>query len=137
MKKTQKKTNLSLKRILIPVLFVFVVAVRCGRCARYAPTQGCTMVTDPRDSCCLAPFCQPVLPPTAAPNHNPDHPATPSPIRVPIPTAIPGVIVGNSVNNPNTNNPNNESEYPVKVTSRRVAGWVSDVGNSVNNQQRE
>ncbi|KAK7115067.1 hypothetical protein V1264_001009 [Littorina saxatilis] len=83
---------------------------RCDqRCPRYDPTPGCTMMTDPRDSCCLAPFCQPRLPPTAAPNQNPNQVATPSPHQVPIPTAIPGTVVGNSVGKPNTNNPNHEN----------------------------
>lgn len=58
------------------------------RCARYdnVPDE-CTMVTDPRDSCCLVPQCPPV--PKVTPSPVPGASTT---YRVP--TAPPGEVTG-------------------------------------------
>ncbi|KAK3581064.1 hypothetical protein CHS0354_033850 [Potamilus streckersoni] len=75
------------------------------RCAEYkAVPPGCTMVVDPRDSCCLVPQCTLNPPPTLAPNPSPHLTPYPgyttlAPKPYPIPTAAPGQFIG-SVNYP-------------------------------------
>ncbi|XP_041376891.1 uncharacterized protein LOC121389362 [Gigantopelta aegis] len=75
---------------------------------------GCSLVTDPKDTCCKVPSCPltihntpaPSLAPGMTPPVNPN--VNPTPLPYPIPTAIPGVIHG-SVVNPDHNKPNTTS----------------------------
>ncbi|XP_046585152.1 uncharacterized protein LOC124292144 [Haliotis rubra] len=99
---------------------------RCDqRCARYDTVpDGCSLTTDPSDSCCRVPNCSPIpnptpsqttygpgispsIPPTYGPGINPNIAATPQPYL--FPTAPPGKITGQTVNNPDKNHPQNTS----------------------------
>ncbi|XP_046570033.1 uncharacterized protein LOC124278355 [Haliotis rubra] len=69
------------------------------RCPSYSnPPPGCTLIVDPKDSCCQVPQClvSPTLAPGATPNPNPGQNPTPNPY--PVPTAVPGTITGQSPN---------------------------------------
>ena len=67
------------------------------RCAVYNNIPaGCTMVTDPDDSCCLIPQCVPT-PATGSSTRSPSPGvSTPRPTQYHIPTAAPGQITGSA-----------------------------------------
>ncbi|OWF53570.1 Cartilage matrix protein [Mizuhopecten yessoensis] len=66
---------------------------RCNdRCPHYDLTPGCTMITDPRDSCCVRPYCDPRITPTPGPAI-PTAPGVPGQMYTPQPgqTFAPGL----------------------------------------------
>ncbi|KAJ8302981.1 LOW QUALITY PROTEIN: hypothetical protein KUTeg_019377 [Tegillarca granosa] len=86
---------------------------RCSdRCAKYPQVpQGCVLTTDPRDSCCRVPVCQPVAQTTPAPKPGvthapqPGQTVAPNPNGTPAPNvqptpyipSVPAVIIGQGV----------------------------------------